>query len=119
METVDDLDTIDVELDEFFKQKQRSQCKDEFLNTLTDVAVDECTIPKINLNDFEGISEDEEPQEKLSESKHDDEDKLQFQYSTHDPKVKWKNMKPVRGERFKKCDNVRLVAVCASDPVKF
>nr|KAJ0209776.1 hypothetical protein LSAT_V11C400211240 [Lactuca sativa] len=129
METVDDFDTIDVELDEFFKHKQRSRCKDEFLNTLIDEAIDECTIPEINLNDFEGIEGD-------------DEDKLQFQYSTHDPKVKWNNMKPVLGERyesphqlklcltnysisrgypirFNKCDSVRLVAVCASDPEKF
>ncbi|CAH1423016.1 unnamed protein product [Lactuca virosa] len=142
METVDDFDTIDVELDEFFKHKQRSRCKDEFLNTLTDEALDECTIPEINLNDFEGMSEDEAPQEKQSDSEGDDEDKLQFQYSTHDPKVKWNNMKPVLGERyesphklkfcltnysisrgypirFKKCDSVRLVAVCASDPEKF
>ncbi|CAH1436764.1 unnamed protein product [Lactuca virosa] len=142
METVDDLDTIDVELDEFFKHKQRSRCKDEFLNTLTDEALDECTIPEINLNDFEGISEDEAPQEKQSDSEGDDEDKLQFQYSTHDPKVKWNNMEPVLGERyesphqlklcltnysisrgypirFKKCDSIRRVAVCASDPEKF
>ncbi|CAI9286797.1 unnamed protein product [Lactuca saligna] len=95
METVDDFDTIDVELDEFFKHKQRSRCKDEFLNTLTDVALDECTIPEINLNDFEGMSEDEAPQDKQSDSEGDDEDKLQFQYSTHDPKVKWNNMNPV------------------------
>ncbi|CAI9289712.1 unnamed protein product [Lactuca saligna] len=142
METVDDFDTIDVELDEFFKHKQRSRCKDEFLNTLTDEALDECTIPEIKLNDFEGMSEDEAPQEKQSDSKGDDEDKLQFQYSTHDPKVKWNNMKQVLGERyesphqlklcltnysisrgypirFKKCDSVRLVAVCVSDPEKF
>nr|KAJ0219374.1 hypothetical protein LSAT_V11C300103230 [Lactuca sativa] len=138
METVDDFDTIDVELDEFFKHKQRN----EFLNTLTDEALDECTIPEINLNDFEGMSEDEAPQEKQSDSEGDDEDKLQFQYSTHDPKVKWNNIKPVLGERyesqhqlklclknysisrgypirFKKYDSVRLVAVCASDPKKF
>lgn len=142
METVDDFDTIDVELDEFFKHKQRSRCKDEFLNTLTDEALDECTIPEINLNDLEGMSEDEAPQEKQSDSEGDDEDKLQFQYSTHDSKVKWNNMKPVLGERyesphqlklcltnysisrgypirFKKCDSVRLVAVCASDLEKF
>nr|KAJ0219739.1 hypothetical protein LSAT_V11C200065280 [Lactuca sativa] len=142
METVDDFDTIDVELDEFFKHKQRSRCKDEFLNTLTDEALDECTVPEINLNDFEGMSEDEAPQEKQSDSEGEDEDKLQFQYSTHDLKVKWNNMKPVLGERyesphqlklcftnyslsrgypirFKKCDSVRLLAVCASDPEKF
>ncbi|CAI9268098.1 unnamed protein product [Lactuca saligna] len=142
METVDDFDTIGVELDEFFKHKQRSRCKDEFLNTLTDEALDECTIPEINLYDFEGMSEDEAPQEKQSDSEGDDEDKLQFQYSTLDPKVKWNNMKPVLREmyesphqlklylttysismgypiRFKKCDSVRLVVVCASDPEKF
>ncbi|CAI9261589.1 unnamed protein product [Lactuca saligna] len=119
METVDDFDTIDVELDEFFKHKERSRCKDEFLNTLTDESLDECTIPEINLNDFEEMSEDEAPQEKQSDSEGDDEDKFQFQYSTHDLKVKWNNMKPVLGERFKKCDSVRLVAVCASDPEKF
>nr|KAJ0215729.1 hypothetical protein LSAT_V11C300137200 [Lactuca sativa] len=78
METVDDFDTIDVKLDEFFKYKQRSRCKDEFLNTLTDEALDECTIHEINLNDFEGLSEDEAAQEKQSDSEGDDEDKLQF-----------------------------------------
>nr|KAJ0208221.1 hypothetical protein LSAT_V11C500298420 [Lactuca sativa] len=142
METVDEFDTIEVELDEFFKHKQGSRCKDEFLNTVTDEALDECTIPEINLNDSEGMSEDEAPQEKQSDSEGDDEDKLQFQYSTHDSKVKWNNMKPVLGERyesphqlklclknysisrgypirFKKCDSVRLVAVCASDLEKF
>ncbi|CAI9274461.1 unnamed protein product [Lactuca saligna] len=61
METVDDFDTIDVELDEFFKHKEKSRCKDEFLNSLTDESLDEYTIPEINLNDFEGISEDEAP----------------------------------------------------------
>nr|KAJ0224490.1 hypothetical protein LSAT_V11C100002960 [Lactuca sativa] len=93
METVDELNTIDGELDEFFKKKQRN----EFLNTLTDKALDECTIHKflntltkrnkaldectihkINLNDFEGISEDEAPQEKLSESEGDEKNKLLF-----------------------------------------
>nr|KAJ0201908.1 hypothetical protein LSAT_V11C600309670 [Lactuca sativa] len=107
-----------------------------------DETLDECTIPEINLNDFEGISEDEAPQEKLGDSEGDNEDKLQFQYSTHDPKVKRNNMKPIRGERyesphqlklcltnysirrgypirFKKCDSVRFMVVCASDPEKF
>ncbi|CAI9273279.1 unnamed protein product [Lactuca saligna] len=88
------------------------------------------------------MSEDEAPQEKLSDGEGDDEIKLQFQYLTHDPNVKWNNMKPVCGERyesphqlnlcltnysisrvyqirFKKCDSVRLVALCASDPEKF
>nr|KAJ0186424.1 hypothetical protein LSAT_V11C900464390 [Lactuca sativa] len=106
METVDDLETIDVEL----MKKQRSRCKDEFLNTLTEKALDECTIR---------ISEDEAQQEKLSDSKGDDEDKLQFHYSTHYPNVKWNNMNPICGERFKKCDSVSLVAICASDPEKF
>ncbi|CAI9261620.1 unnamed protein product [Lactuca saligna] len=131
-----------MELDELFKHKQRGQCKDDFINTLTDEALDKCTIPEINLNDFEGMSEDEAPQEKLSDSEGDDEDKLQFQYLTHDLKVKWNTMKPFRRERyesphqlklcltnysisrgylirFKKCDNVRLVAICASNPEKF
>ncbi|CAI9289304.1 unnamed protein product [Lactuca saligna] len=111
METVHDFDTIDVKLDEFFKHKQRSRCKDEFLNTLTDEALDECTIPEINLNDFEGMSEDEAPQDKQSDSEGDDEDKLQFQYSTM-----IRRSYPIR---FKKCDSVRLVAVCASDREKF
>ncbi|CAI9288234.1 unnamed protein product [Lactuca saligna] len=138
MKVVDDLDTIDVEVDEFFKHKQRSRCKYEFLNTLIDEALDECTIPEINLNGFEGMSEDEAPQEKQSDSEGDNVDKLQFQYSTHDPKVKWNNMKPILWERyesshqlklcltnysisrgypirFKKCDSVKLVVVCASD----
>ncbi|CAI9287909.1 unnamed protein product [Lactuca saligna] len=106
METVDDFNTINVELDEFFKHKKRSRCKDEFLNTLTDEALDECTIPEINLNDFEGISEDEAPQEKQSDSEGDDEDKLQFQYSTHDLKVRWNNMKPVLGERNFRSANI-------------
>ncbi|CAI9290433.1 unnamed protein product [Lactuca saligna] len=114
METVDDFDTIDVELDEFFKHKQRSRCKDEFLNTLTDEALDECTIPEINLNDFEGMSEDEEQQENQSDNEGDDEDKLQFQYSTHDPKVKWNKMKPVLGERAK-CSAISIIDGKLSD----
>ncbi|CAI9262172.1 unnamed protein product [Lactuca saligna] len=52
MDTTDNLDTIDVELDEFFKKKQRSRCKDEFLDTLTKEALDEYTVPEINLNSY-------------------------------------------------------------------
>ncbi|CAH1417490.1 unnamed protein product [Lactuca virosa] len=46
MNTVDDLDTIDMELDELFKHKQRSRCKDEFLNTLIYEALDKCKFQK-------------------------------------------------------------------------
>nr|KAJ0213360.1 hypothetical protein LSAT_V11C400179270 [Lactuca sativa] len=119
METVDDFDTIDMELDEFFKHKQRSRCKDEFLNTLIDEALDECTIPEINLNDFEGMPKDEAPQDKQSDSEGDDKDKLYE--SPHQLKLCLTNYSISRGYpiRFKKCDSVRLVAVCASDPEKF
>ncbi|CAI9273444.1 unnamed protein product [Lactuca saligna] len=110
METVNDLDTIDVELDEFFKKKQRSRCEDELLNTLTKEALDECTIPEINLHDFKEILEAEAQQEELSDGHN--KDKLQFQYLIHDPKVKWNNMKLVYGERYnvKKIREVNLAA---------
>ncbi|CAH1444805.1 unnamed protein product [Lactuca virosa] len=78
--------------------------------------------------------DDEENTDKSS-----DEDEII--YSIHNPKVKWNVMKLVIGERYesrhelklcltnysiykgykirlKKCDSVRLVAVCASDPEK-
>ena len=133
MDSVDDLETIDVELDEFFTTKPTTRSVDEFVNNLSEEALEDCNIPE----DFEGAqnaddegSEDEEFTVSTS------------QCNTHNPQVKWNNMKPMLWEKyetphqlklcltnyaisqgypikFKKCDSRRLVAVCASDPETF
>ena len=133
MDSVDNLETIDVELDEFFTTKPTTRCVDEFVNNLSEETLEDCNIPE----DFEGAqnaddegSEDEEFTVSTS------------QCNTHNPQVKWNNMKPMLWEKyetphqlklcltnyaisqgypikFKKCDSRRLVAVCASDPETF
>ena len=163
MEDVWDFDTIDVEVDKDLK-KQTKRCNDAFLNSLCpDIAGeegDDFAIPEIkHIDDEVDLNEDDVvenedhfdsmregsgsdevygyDEEVSSESDHDS--KLEFEYSTHDPKVKWNKMRPLLGERyesphqlklcltnhaiytgykikFKKCDSVRLVVVCASDP---
>nr|KAJ0217206.1 hypothetical protein LSAT_V11C300149480 [Lactuca sativa] len=160
MEDVWDFDTIDVEVDKDLK-KQTKRCNDAFLNNLcSDIAGDkgdDFAIPEIeHMDDDVDLNEDDvvenEDQfdlmregsgfdEEVS-SESDQDSKHEFQYSTHDPTVKWNKMRPFLGERyesphqlklcltnhaihtgykikFKKCDSLRLVAVCASDPQKF
>ncbi|CAH1436283.1 unnamed protein product [Lactuca virosa] len=54
MEDIHDLDTIDVELDEYFKRKQISQCKDKFLNILyeeDDNGANDDVQPHINIEE--------------------------------------------------------------------
>ncbi|CAI9302392.1 unnamed protein product [Lactuca saligna] len=133
MEDVWDFDTIDVEIDKDLK-KQTKRYNDAFLNNLCpDIAGEEDQFDLMR----EGSGSDEEvSSESNQDSKHE------FEYSTHDPTVKWNKMRPFLGERyesphqlklcltnhaihtgykikFKKCDSLRLVAVCASDPQKF
>ncbi|XP_023755101.1 uncharacterized protein LOC111903563 [Lactuca sativa] len=132
MDEVFEPDTIDVQVDDFVKTKSVSRCKDEFLNVLCEDSDDE---PVEGEGENARVELDDE--ENTDESSDEDE----IIYSIHNPKVKWNVMKPVIGERyesrhelklcltnysiykgykirFKKCDSVRLVAVCASDPEK-
>ncbi|KAL7613226.1 hypothetical protein Lser_V15G06140 [Lactuca serriola] len=141
MDGIHDFDTIDVELDAYFKKKQASQCKDEFLNILCEEddynAVDDAQTE----NDAQtGITKEESDEDYLEGSNEEGSDE-EFEYSTHNPKVKWKKMRPMLGERyesphelklcltnyvvskgfqirFKKCNSVKLVAICGSDPEK-
>ncbi|KAI3720870.1 hypothetical protein L2E82_31868 [Cichorium intybus] len=145
MEDVVDLDTIDIELDDDFKKKETRRCTDAFLNSLCDKEVDDILIPEIESEEKElgtksthdSCDEEIDSKEIVNASSEED-DQVTFNYSTHDPNIKWNKMRPERGERyetphqlklcltnydinngyrirFKKCDSVRLVAVCASD----
>ncbi|CAI9265527.1 unnamed protein product [Lactuca saligna] len=131
MEDVWDFDTIDVEVDKDLK-KQTNRCNDAFLNNLCpDIAGeegDDFAIPEIehidddvdlneddvveNEDQFDLMREGSGSDEEVS-SESDQDSKLEFEYSTHDPTVKWNKMRPFLGESLK------LVAVCASDPQKF
>nr|KAJ0192517.1 hypothetical protein LSAT_V11C800402560 [Lactuca sativa] len=129
-----------------FKEANK-EMQDVFLNSLClDVASeegDDFTVLEIEHIDDDGSGFDEvfRSDEEVS-SERDQDSKPEFEYNTHDPKVKWNKMRPLLGERyesphqmklcltnhaiyigykikFKKCDSVRLVVVCASDPQKF
>nr|KAJ0202516.1 hypothetical protein LSAT_V11C500236770 [Lactuca sativa] len=81
-----------------------------------------------------GITKEESDEDYLEGSNEKDSDE-EFEYSAHSPKVKWNKMRPTLGERYepphelklcltnyvvskgfqirlKKCDSVRLVAIC-------
>lgn len=144
MEELQDLELIDVQLDEYFTRKQISRCKDEFLNTLCEEE-DADNDGDEHVSEKEEEDDKEEGQQKKKElqvdSDYEEDSDDDFAYSTHNPNVKWNLMKPMFGERyespqqlklcltnyaiskgyqirFKKCDTVRLVAICASDPKK-
>ncbi|CAH1414557.1 unnamed protein product [Lactuca virosa] len=132
MDEVFEPDTIDVQVDDFVKTKSVSRCKDEFLNVLCEDGDDEPV-------EGEGENARVEVDDEKNTEESSDEDEIV--YSIHNPKVKWNVMKQIIGERyesrhelklcltnysiykgykirFKKCDSVRLVAVCATDPEK-
>ncbi|KAL4578632.1 hypothetical protein LXL04_014759 [Taraxacum kok-saghyz] len=154
METVEDFDTIDIELDELLTRKPTQRCQDSFLNTLCEEEVGnlEEDIPEeeedaVNNSVEEENHEDNSEEEEGIEAFRDDEEDTYgeaeeakgIEFTTHDPKTKWNKMIPCQGERyenphqlklsltnyavskgyaikFKKSDNVRVVAVCASEP---
>ncbi|CAI9272947.1 unnamed protein product [Lactuca saligna] len=102
MEEIHNLDTIDVELDEYFKRKQIFRCKDDFRNILCEEDNDDVndgSQPKSNIEKSDKEYVEESDEENID---HD------FEYSTHNPKVKWDLMKPMCGE------SVILVRICDS-----
>ena len=137
MEDVPEIETIDVELDDFIKRKPVSRCRDEFLNILCgDDDEDGITIEN------EGASGSHTQQEivQADNEKESDTD-TDFEYATHNPETKWNVMQPIQYERyesphqlklclttyaiskghqirFRKCDSMRLIAVCASKETK-
>ncbi|KAL4587600.1 hypothetical protein LXL04_000472 [Taraxacum kok-saghyz] len=154
MESVEDFETIDIELDELLTRKPTQRCQDSFLNTLCEEEVGnlEEGIPEeeedaVNNSVEEENHEDNSEEEEGIEAFRDDEEDTYgeaeeakgIEFTTHDPKTKWNKMIPCQGERyenphqlklsltnyavskgyaikFKKSDNVRVVAVCASEP---
>ncbi|CAI9274897.1 unnamed protein product [Lactuca saligna] len=110
MDTIEDFDIIDVELDELFLKKQMPRCKNEFLNTLCEECIEDCSILDIQVDEGDGdepldlkpedetVDEEGTLQKGLSEK--EDEDGADFQYSIHDPKVKWDKMRSILGERY-------------------
>ncbi|CAH1441997.1 unnamed protein product [Lactuca virosa] len=111
MHDIHDFDTIDVELDAYFKKKQASRCKDEFLNILCEEddyeAVDDAQTENHaqtendaqTRNDSQtGITKEESDEDYLERSNEEDSDE-EFEYSTHNPNVKWNKMRPTLGER--------------------
>ncbi|CAH1426009.1 unnamed protein product [Lactuca virosa] len=137
--------------DKDLKKKQTKRCSDAFLNNLClDVGGeegDDFAIPKIEYIDGDGdlneddVVENEDPfdlnregsrPDKEVSTEMDKKSKLEFEYNTHDPKVKCNKMRPFMEEgyesphqlklcltnhaiytgykiKFKKCDSVRLV----------
>ncbi|KAL4563383.1 hypothetical protein LXL04_027424 [Taraxacum kok-saghyz] len=145
MDDIYEPETIDVQLDEYFKIKPISRCRDEFLNNLCEKNDDEIRLPgndEVLDEDDNGEENDEEEEEEKEEgsdevSAEETIRDYRFPYATHNPQVKCNVVKPFIGERyesrhqlklcltnysiskgyqirFKKCDSVRLVAVCAS-----
>ncbi|CAI9295916.1 unnamed protein product [Lactuca saligna] len=112
MDDIHDFDTIDVELDAYFKKKQASRCKDEFINILCEEHDYEVVDDAQTGNDAQtGITKEESDENYLEGSNEEGSDE-EFEYSTHNPKVKWNKMRPMLGE------SVRLVAICGSDTEK-
>ncbi|CAH1419653.1 unnamed protein product [Lactuca virosa] len=109
METTEDFDTIDVELDELFIKKQTPRCKDGFLNTFCEEGLEDCSIPDVEIDESDGDdsfdlnpedeTDDEEVDSQKGLSEKEDEDGADFQYIILDPKVKWNKMRLVLGER--------------------
>ncbi|CAH1420019.1 unnamed protein product [Lactuca virosa] len=104
MDDVYDLDTIDVELDEYFKRKPIFRCKDEFLNILCEEDDDANNGAQPQNNKQE--SDSEYVQGSDEEDIDDD-----FEYSTHNPKVKWNlneisALKGGRGDGVPKAEKV-------------
>ncbi|CAI9302287.1 unnamed protein product [Lactuca saligna] len=92
MENIHDFDTIDMELDVYFKKKPVSQCKYEFLNIQCEEddgkAVDDA-LTKNNIqarNDAQtGINKEDSDEDYLEGSNKEDSDE-ELEYSTHNPK---------------------------------
>ncbi|KAL4554544.1 hypothetical protein LXL04_039376 [Taraxacum kok-saghyz] len=146
VEGVLDFDTIDVEVDDDLIKKQSRRCTDEFLNSLClEDGEEEFVIPE---HDEAPVEEEPMEEEQVNEEDGDEgeeggnESEAEFQYSTHDPNVKWNKTMPQEGERyaspqqlkecltnyaiaqgyqlrFLKCATVRIHCVCASDPAKY
>ncbi|CAH1423298.1 unnamed protein product [Lactuca virosa] len=135
MEDIHDFDTIDLDLDAYFKRKQVSQCKDEFLHILYEEDDDDAN------DDAQTEINIEQSNKDYMEGSHEEDTDEDFEYSTRNPKVKWNIIKPTLGERYesphelnlcltnyivskgfqirlKKCDNVRIVEICGGDPEK-
>ncbi|CAH1430558.1 unnamed protein product [Lactuca virosa] len=99
MDDIHDFDTIDVDLDAYFKKKQASRCKDEFLNILCEEDDYEAVDDAETGNDAQtGITKEESDEDYLEGSNEESSDE-EFEYSTHNPKVKWNKMRPMLGER--------------------
>ncbi|CAH1445692.1 unnamed protein product [Lactuca virosa] len=105
MEDIHDFDTIHVELDAYFKKKQVFRCKDELLNILCEEDDDEAVDDALTENDVHvgndaqiGINKEESDEDYLEGSNEEDNDE-EFEYSTHNPKVKWNKMITTHGER--------------------
>ncbi|CAH1431552.1 unnamed protein product [Lactuca virosa] len=118
METVEDFETIDVELDELFIKKQTPRFKDEFLNTFCEEGLEDCSIPDVQIDESDGdesldLDHEDETDDKEGASQKgliekEDEDDVDFQYSIHDQKVKWNKIRPVFGERYKSPQQLKL-----------
>ncbi|CAI9265972.1 unnamed protein product [Lactuca saligna] len=143
IEEVWDFNT-NVEIYEDFTKKQIRRCKNEFLNILCHEVLDDFTIPEFDnveevfyLNS-EATKFDVVAGTKEMSTESEQDDVVQCKYNTHYLKVKWNKMRPLCKEmyesphqhklcltnyaisndshiRFRKCNIVRLVVVCASD----
>ncbi|CAH1432092.1 unnamed protein product [Lactuca virosa] len=116
-----DFDTIDVEIDKDFKKKQTSRCADVFFMCPNEAGEegDDFINPKIeHIEDYVELNEDDVVEEEdhfninregsgSDEVTRTDEEVLseidqyyevEFDYNTHDLKVKWNKMKPILGQ---------------------
>ncbi|CAH1413731.1 unnamed protein product [Lactuca virosa] len=91
MDDVYDLDSIDVELDDYFKRKPISRCKDEFLNILCEEDDgDDATNDPQAQGQNNAQTQIHNQQLDLEYVKCSDEEETDddFEYSTHNPNVK-------------------------------
>ncbi|KAL4580314.1 hypothetical protein LXL04_016504 [Taraxacum kok-saghyz] len=106
-----ELETIHVQLDKYFKRKLVSRCRDEFLNTLCEENDEETRFFFFFCND-EVLNEEDNAQE------HDDEDDKEYVEKSDEDyeEDKYRDLRFLKGYQicFKKCDSVRLIAICES-----
>ena len=100
-----DFTYIDVEEEDEFKNRPAPKCNDFFLNTL---CVDsDAYIPGLEEMDDDQMDQSSQMDMEV-EHFSDCEDGVGVEYCTHDPTVKWNQMKPRAGERYESPAQLKL-----------
>ncbi|KAL4554707.1 hypothetical protein LXL04_037309 [Taraxacum kok-saghyz] len=102
MESVDDFDTIDIELDELLTRKPTQRCQDSIPEE--EEEEEDAETNSVEEENHEDNSEEEEGTETFFRDDEEDtdgeaEEAKEIEFTTHDPKIKWNKMIPCLGER--------------------